>query len=142
MNIRNVKLSKKIPKEKFEKAKMQREAEKSKAEKNDKPKENNKPKELTAAEKKRRQMAMALGMQMKKDMLDDEDQRNNSRQVEQFAALDEQLRQAERMRQERRRQHTQRDRIRQDKLIRAMNVQVAHLQAVSHGDEDFAFKEQ
>ena len=137
-------LERNTEKEKFEKAKMQMEAEKSKAEKNDKPKENNKPKELTAAEKKRRQMAMALGMQMKKDMLDDEDQRNNSRQVEQFAALDEQLRQAERMRQERRRQHNaQRDRIRQDKLIRAMNVQSSSFaNRIVHGDEDFAFKEQ
>ena len=131
-------------KDKFEKAKMQMQAEKAKAEKDDKPKENNKPKELTAAQKKRRQMAMALGMQMKKDMLDDEDQKNNARQVEQFAALDEQLRQAEKMRQDRRRQHNaQRDRIRQDKLIRAMNVQSSSFaNRIVHGDGDFAFKEQ
>lgn len=96
------------------------------------------------AQKKRRQMAMQLGLQMKKEMLDEEDSKNSLRQVEQFSVLDEQLRQAEKMRQERRQQHSdQLDRIRQDKLIRAMNIQSSSFaNRVMHSSDEFSFKEQ
>ena len=93
---------------------------------------------------KRRLMVMSLGLQMKKDLLDEEDERNDEKQVEQFSLLDEQLREAERLRQQRRQQHNlQVDRIRQDKLIRAMNVQSSSFaNRIVHGEQDFSFKEQ
>ena len=81
---------------------------------------------------------------MKKDLLDEEDERNDEKQVEQFSLLDEQLREAEHLRQQRRHQHNlQVDRIRQDKLIRAMNVQSSSFaNRIVHGEQDFSFKEQ
>ena len=68
--------------------------------------------------------------------------KNNARQVEQFAALDEQLRQAEKMRQNRRRQ-IKHKMIAYVKIKTRMNVQSSSFaNRIVHGDEDFAFKEQ
>ena len=93
---------------------------------------------------KSRQMVLKLGLQMKKEILDEEDSRSNVRQVEQFSSLDNQLRKAEKMRQERRRQHNERlDRIRQDKLQRAMNVQSSSFaNRFKDTIDEFSFKEQ
>ena len=131
-------------KDKLEKAQALMQAEKVKVEQDDLLQSNNLPKVVTAVQKKRGQMPLASGIQMQTDMEEYQYQKNNARQVEQFAALEEQLRQAEKMRQDRRRQHNaQRDRIRQDKLIRAMNVQSSSFaNRIVHGDGDFAFKEQ
>ena len=87
---------------------------------------------------------MKLGMQMKKDMLDEEDEKSSQQQGKQFSLLDEQLRQAEEMRTERRRKHSQHvDRIRQDKLLRAMNIQNSSFaNRFVDSEHDYAFKEQ
>tara|TARA_B110000090_G_C13363481_1_gene439270 strand:- start:101 stop:1873 length:1773 start_codon:yes stop_codon:yes gene_type:complete len=56
------------------------------------------PKELTAAQKKRRDMMKSLGMQMKTDLVKKEERRINEVQTEQYSALDKQLRLAEQQR--------------------------------------------
>jgi hypothetical protein len=58
-------------------------------------------------------------------------------------ALDKQLRMAEDQRKARqRKQHEMLDQMRQDKLIRAMNVQSsAFANRIIHNEKDFSFKE-
>jgi hypothetical protein len=100
-------------------------------------------KELTAAQKKRRDMMKSLGMQMKTDLVKKEEKRINDVQIQQYSALDRQLRLAEEQRKDRqRKQHELMDQMRQDKLIRAMNVQSsAFANRIIHNEKDFSFKE-
>ena len=100
-------------------------------------------KEMTAAQKKRRDMMKSLGMQMKTDLVHKEEQRINDVQIEQYSALDRQLRLAENQRKDRQRKNSEMmDQMRQDKLIRAMNVQSsAFANRIIHNEKDFSFKE-
>ena len=88
-------------------------------------------------------MMKSLGMQMKTDLVKKEEKRINDVQMQQYSALDKQLRLAEEQRKERQRaQHEMMDQMRQDKLIRAMNVQSsAFANRIIHNEKDFSFKE-
>lgn len=101
------------------------------------------PKELTAAQKKRRDMMKSLGMQMKTDLVKKEERRINEVQTEQYSALDKQLRLAEQQRKNRQKKNSDMmDQMRQDKLIRAMNVQSsAFANRIIHNEKDFSFSE-
>ena len=100
-------------------------------------------KELTAAQKKRRDLMKMMGKQMKTDLVKKEQTRIVETQHQQYMALDKQLRMAEDQRKARqRKQHEMLDQMRQDKLIRAMNVQSsAFANRIIHNEKDFSFKE-
>lgn len=88
-------------------------------------------------------MMQMLGGNMKKDLVKKEEKRINDVQMQQYSALDRQLRLAEDQRKDRqRKQHEMMDQMRQDKLIRAMNVQSsAFANRIIHNEKDFSFKE-
>ena len=123
----------------FQLAKMNRERDASSKKADEEPEK----KELTAAQKKRNQMMQMLGGNMKKDLVKKEEKRINDVQMQQYSALDRQLRLAEDQRKDRqRKQHEMMDQMRQDKLIRAMNVQSsAFANRIIHNEKDFSFKE-
>ena len=85
----------------------------------------------------------SLGMQMKTDLVKKEERRINEVQTEQYSALDKQLRLAEQQRKNRQKKNSDMmDQMRQDKLIRAMNVQSsAFANRIIHNEKDFSFSE-